>query len=547
MKKFLFALILAITLFFRFYNLSSVPAHPSLDEVSIGYNAYSILTTGKDEYGTSFPILLRAYDDYRPALYVYLVIPFVKFFGLNAFSVRLPSAILSTIAVVCVYFLIKSLLRGKSDFTSSFFPMLGAFLVAVSPWDIYISRLGHEVNAFLSFFIFGLTLFFVFLKRGSKWYLFLSSFFLALSFDSYQSGKIVIPLITISLFILYFKKLVQSKKHLLVAVLIWLIVVSPFALESLKPNGLVRFKATNIISASPQILEKSAKKTLEAKNNGDTLGVVLNNRRILYAGLIIGAYFSHLNPVWLSTNGGDEVFKIPDFGLLYIFEIPVIFLGVYFLLKRNDFDGKVKIFFILWFAFSFIPGAITTGYPHAMRTIQIIPLLQIIETYALVCLFRMSYKNRQIKIASLAVFLAVLVFFVSSFAYSYFVKFKKTTAYQFQYGVIQAFDYAKSKENNYDQIVVSNKNNLFESYMFYLFSNKYDPLTYIKKGGTKSGGFAEQRSIGKYFFGNLGDLKFNKRTLVIMNPGELTTENINIIKKIDYPTGKAAIIIGEEN
>lgn len=522
-----------------------MPPHPSLDEVTIGYNAYSILKTGKDEYGTVLPVLLRAYDDYRPALYVYLVIPFVKLLGLKVLSVRLPSAILSTLSVVSIYFLIKNLITNKSDYTLSVFPLLGAFFVAVSPWDIYISRLGHEVNAFLSFFIFGLTLFFMFLKKKNEWYLFFSSLFFAFSFDAYQSGKIFIPIVVTSLFLLYLKRLIQNKKHLLIAILIWFVVISPFAFESLKPNGLVRFKATNIMNANPQILEVSAKRIFESKKRGDIVGIALNNRRVLYAGLIVGAYFSHLNPIWLSTNGGDEIFKVPGFGILYIFEIPIILMGIYFLFKRNDFDLKLKIFFTLWFLSSFIPGAITTGYPHAMRTIQIIPLPQIIEAYALIYII-ILLKKKRLKVLSVSAFIVLITFFVLSFAYSYFVKFKRVTAYQFQYGVIQAFEYARGKESNYSQIVVSNKDNLFESYMFYLFDSKYDPLTYLRKGGTRSGGFAEEHSIGKYFFGNLKNLKLNKKTLIVTNPGEITPANITEIKKINYPTGKTAIIIGVE-
>src|SRR3989344_6012623 len=92
---FLFIIILLAAVFLRFYRLDVIPPHPSLDEVSIGYNAYSILQTGKDEFGYKLPILLRAYDDWRPAHYTYLVIPFVEFFGLNVFAVRLPSVLLS--------------------------------------------------------------------------------------------------------------------------------------------------------------------------------------------------------------------------------------------------------------------------------------------------------------------------------------------------------------------------------------------------------------------------------------------------------------------
>ena len=111
--KLLFVAIVVTAVFFRFYNLNSVPPSATVDEVSIGYNAYSILKTGADEYGTRFPILLRAYDDYRPALYVYLVIPFVALLDLSVFAIRFPSAILSTLSVIAVYFLLRELFRSK--------------------------------------------------------------------------------------------------------------------------------------------------------------------------------------------------------------------------------------------------------------------------------------------------------------------------------------------------------------------------------------------------------------------------------------------------
>ena len=52
MKKYSPLLVIVIlTIFFRFFWLADVPPSPSLDEVSIGWNAYSILETGGDEYG----------------------------------------------------------------------------------------------------------------------------------------------------------------------------------------------------------------------------------------------------------------------------------------------------------------------------------------------------------------------------------------------------------------------------------------------------------------------------------------------------------------
>src|SRR3990167_8598168 len=92
-KIFIFlTIIIGIASVLRLWQLGKVPSSPDWDEVALGYNAYSILQTGRDEYGKFLPIVLRSFDDYKPALYVYLAIPAIKLFGLNVFAVRLPSA-----------------------------------------------------------------------------------------------------------------------------------------------------------------------------------------------------------------------------------------------------------------------------------------------------------------------------------------------------------------------------------------------------------------------------------------------------------------------
>ena len=65
------ALIFLLGFFIRFYHLSSVPNGLYNDETAIGYNAFSILQTGKDEYGTPMPVYFRSFDDYKLPVYIY--------------------------------------------------------------------------------------------------------------------------------------------------------------------------------------------------------------------------------------------------------------------------------------------------------------------------------------------------------------------------------------------------------------------------------------------------------------------------------------------
>ena len=77
----------------RLWQLGNVPPSPDWDEVALGYNAYSIMQTGRDEYGKFLPVVLRSFSDYKPALYAYLTIPSILIFDLNTFSVNKSSVI----------------------------------------------------------------------------------------------------------------------------------------------------------------------------------------------------------------------------------------------------------------------------------------------------------------------------------------------------------------------------------------------------------------------------------------------------------------------
>src|SRR3989344_7300220 len=115
-KLIILALFLMITfgVILRFWNLGSTPPSLNWDEVSLGYNAWSVLTTGKDEYGDSFPMILRSYDDYKPALYSYFLIPVISLMGMSEMAVRLPSALFGVLGIVVVYFLTIEIFTDKT-------------------------------------------------------------------------------------------------------------------------------------------------------------------------------------------------------------------------------------------------------------------------------------------------------------------------------------------------------------------------------------------------------------------------------------------------
>src|SRR3972149_5810749 len=136
-------LILLIGILLRLWKLDIIPPHLTPDEAAIGYNAYSILKTGRDEYGQLLPVIFKSFGDFKPGLYIYLTVPFVAVLGLNEWSVRLPSALSGVLAIFLIHSIVglvfdkgwginggKGYIKTK---TRSLLPYLAGFILAINP------------------------------------------------------------------------------------------------------------------------------------------------------------------------------------------------------------------------------------------------------------------------------------------------------------------------------------------------------------------------------------------------------------------------------
>src|SRR3989304_2614837 len=153
-KHFVITIIVFLAFFLRIYRVWDVPPGLSWDEVSIGYNAYSILLTGRDEHQRLMPLdTFVAYGDYKPPLPIYLTVVSVALFGLNELAVRLPSVLAGSLAVLFTYLLVFELFSGNKR--ASVYAHISALLLAISPWHWTLSRAGFEANIATLFLIIG--------------------------------------------------------------------------------------------------------------------------------------------------------------------------------------------------------------------------------------------------------------------------------------------------------------------------------------------------------------------------------------------------------
>src|SRR3989344_4413858 len=119
--RIIFLLIIILSILLRGWRVDRFPATLYGDEQAFAWNAYNILKLGQDEYGISYPLQFRSFDDYKAPIPVYLLVPFINIFGLTPFAIRLPIVLASTAMVIATYFITGKFLNSKISLLASFF------------------------------------------------------------------------------------------------------------------------------------------------------------------------------------------------------------------------------------------------------------------------------------------------------------------------------------------------------------------------------------------------------------------------------------------
>lgn len=529
------AIILLVAATLRFYKLGAVPASLNADEAAIGYNAYSILKTGKDEYGRKFPLLFQSFDDYKMPVYVYLTVPGIALFGLNDFSVRLPSAILGTVTVYLTYVLVESL------FASVSLALIASFMLSISPWHLQFSRSAYEANIAVFFIVLGITLLLKALKRRV---VYIPAFLaLALSMWSYHSSRIFVPMIVAGFIIIYFHEIIQHKKYIGIGLLLFIVICTPLFLLSISPEGLVRARGVSALG-DVGLLNRSISWRQTDELLGIPLSAIFHNRRLADASTILKGYLSHFDPNFFFSEIVQGKFHAPGIGLMYLWEFPVLLYGLHVAANKK---GKGKYLLFLWFFLAPIAAAPTRTLPHPVRTLVFLPTVQMFVAIGLLGLYnrfgliKPLYRRTMVSIVCLILFISGLFYL-----HQYYIHMSIEYASEWQYGHEQVVSTVKLMQDKFDKVIVSTS--LDQPYIFFLYYLKFDPEKYLSLGGTKSGKFDEERNaFDKYEFHSFmkTGIPLNPRVLYVGIPSEVLPGAVRLVT-IPYPTGESAYVISAE-
>ncbi len=459
--KILLIIILILGSVLRLTSLAKFPVGISADEVGQGYSAYSILKTGMDEWGERLPLFPRGFGDYKPPLYTYLTIPSVALFDLNEFSVRLPAAILGILTILFVYLLVFEWFSKKD------YALWAAFLTAISPWHIQLSRTAFEGNAGVLFFVIGLWSYFK--ARSNTAWIYLSAVCFGLTLYSYHSYKLFTPLFVLMLLILD-RKILKSKK-----IILFLAILALFAL----PQVINLTKSSTRLTDVSIISQLSPDQVNSVKFESSApvfLKPFFDNKLTLLADKFVNNYFSYFSLQFFFTGSrpDNSYLNFPYTPLVYLVELISILSFLIFVRKHNHY--KLSLIFA-WFLLAPIPASLATDSASANRVVTFVPLLSIISSIGLVNFLnffesKVKVNKRYLESLTVLVFGVFLITFL--YQYLFHVPFKKVDS--LRSGYKQVFTEIIKREDFLDGIVISHS--FSEPQIYVAFYKKLDPVVY---------------------------------------------------------------------
>ncbi len=530
----LFILIIVIAFFLRFYKLGAVPEGLFIDESSEGYSAYSILKTGKDEYGKRLPIIFRSLGDFKTPIYIYLIVPFIYLMDLTPLTVRFPSAFFGFLTIPLLYLFMNEILSKGFKWRKEI-SLLSSFFLAISPWHILFSRTASESNVSVFLFLSSILFFFKGLKRSI--FLIPSFALFALTFTTYHSQRLLVPITLIFLATRYKKKLLNKShvRSLILGSVLLFVISLPTILISSTPGFSARAQRVSIV------------------NNIESLSQNKFENLFLISKKFISNYFGYLSPKTMFITGDpDPGNSLPGIATFYLWQLPFYIIGLVFVFKSKEINN-LKFVVLLILLISPIAPALTRDHYSSIRSLPLLIPQIIITSFGIYSFSQTIGRNKKLlnSLIKKFIFASTIILFTGSIFKTY-----NTVFIQHNYQRAEYWDYGwKELTQEIDKIdkshsIIVDTDRSFDYYHI-LFFMKYDPDRFVSENFEvnsneyyKNLNKVNEKKIDNFVFREIEWEKDTKVDQYLVGTSETITEDkikshkLYLISEIYYPNRK---------
>lgn len=450
--------IFILALIIRVYKLEIFPYGFHVDEVKVGWNAYSIFKTGHDDNDNYFPLYYNSFGDFRPTGIFYLTIPSLILFGNSIFAVRIVSALFGALTVFPIYLLSKNFFKNK-------FSLVASFLLAISPWHIEVSRATSEAIISMFFALFALYFFTKLQENKQKKYIYLTVVFFLISYLFYHSIRMLAPIFTLILFI----KLPKTKFTFITLGLVSLLSIS-FILSS---DSLKRMQQITI-SGDIDYQYELQRLTQESPNR--KLFNSLNNPKIVWIKRFAYQYGSYFSTNFLIADGArPNRYTTPGAGLVGYVEILLFITGIIYLLKTKKNSSLLYLLLA-----SPLPAALTIeDSPNLHRSLFMVAFICIISSFGFYALSKNIRKLFLVGLVLNFIYFGYMYLYHSYNHHPYIKNYSMDSPTYRDIGAIEVIKKLDEYSKKYDKVVVSNFPDSL--YPWYAFLTNKNPKEFNKK------------------------------------------------------------------
>lgn len=528
MKRALFlSFLMFCALFLHLYKLHTVPPGFNADEAAYGYNAYSILKTGADEFGNKLPLRLVSFGDYKLPGYSYLAIPFIALFGLNETTTRLPALISAILLIPAMYFLAKLLFNKR-------IALITAFLTTFSPWIHILARHAHEAIPMTLFLVLSLIFLIHFGQKKRLLDGMLFIVFLFMSIYTYHIARIV-AVAYIGTWIYFIKTRNISKKNTILMITTIALFLIPFiSVEIVMPANRIKslflFSSDGVKLITKQFITEQAHSPFS--NTLFVGGYEFLHRYTNYFSLSFLTYTG-------DTNGNR--FGYLSMAPLSIVEYVLFIIGIllaYCTIKKRMNALVLLLMFVapLSAAFTWQENALNRSYFLAVPALLLISLAASF----------MWEKRRNVPYFKLLAITAIvgyglLTAYVWEFFFFHYPQ-RAITIRSWQCGYKELIqEIQKNYPNEY--IYITRENG--QPYIYLLFYLQYSPDKYSKTINTTASdkyGFTQVTGFDRFIFSTDRILNDSSKTLYVFSQAEAQSQD-----KINGKRHMRSIVCGTEH
>ncbi|MBI2599050.1 hypothetical protein HYW40_02435 [Candidatus Curtissbacteria bacterium] len=406
------------------------------------------------------------------------------------------------------------------------------------PWHLQFSRAAFEANLGLFFSTLGIYLFVKFAKDNKLWILPSLLSFLA-GMYTFTGQRLFVPFILVILLIQFKKQIAANFKFVILAFIVFGFLLWPlykFATQTLE--GRLRFEEVTIFRDLDPVNQSIS---YRQKDNFAWYSDIIHNRRLQYAYQYLIHYFDAFNPSFLFASGDvNPRLSIQEVGELYLIDLPLILVGIYFLFSKKQ---KYRFLIIAWLLVSPLGPATARETPHALRMIHILPTFQLIAAFGLYLL----YKHIQYKKLLMAFTFTFLILNFLFYLHMYYFHWPKNYSGEWQYGYKQVVEKVNALDSDVSSVVVTKKYG--RPYIYFLLYSKYDPQKFWQSASVTQDKFyfLDVSGFDKYFFSDNVDAANVSGKILYVSDASSIPGGAQVIETINSLNGQPIFVISKAN